>query len=153
VPLASPAAVTAPEAEVMTPPCSIHDDRLLELETEQASHTAQLRAGSEMFHSLQESIGTLSRQVSLSMDRIEGKVDRLSNTVGDIRVELGRHGVQIVALTEKEAKEERVLEERKKTAFEYAVKIGGTLVILTLASVAGAHGREWLAALLRAVAG
>lgn len=118
-------------------PCSIHDDRLRELETEQASHAAQLRAGAEMFSTIQENIKLIHKHLSESTDRVEKTcssiredVRGLTSQVADMRVEQATQKVELTNIK----REDRPFELIKKLK-PYAM--GATIAGAMAAGAAG----------------
>jgi hypothetical protein len=148
------------EAEVLPAPCSIHDDRLRELETEQASHAAQLRAGNQMFENIQESIRSLSGHVSDSMTRVERTVDRLAgevstlnSQVADVRVKQAAHDTTLSSLTAQKKREDEEAADKRKTLREYGGRVAWVFLFFTLSALAGRYGPGWLVDLFKLMAG
>ncbi len=154
------APLAADGIEAMPAPCSIHDDRLRELETEQASHAAQFRAGNQMFENIQESIRMLSGHVSDSMTRVERTVDRLASEVStlnsqvaDVRVKQTTHDATLTSLTAHKEKEEEEAEDKRKTLRSYAGKIVWVIIFFTASAIAGRYGPGWMVELFKTIAG
>lgn len=148
------------EVVALPAPCSIHDDRLRALETEQADHAAQLRAGSQMFESVQESIRMLTNHVSDSMGRVEKTVERLAvevstlnGQVGDLRVKQAEYDGKLSGLVVMHEREAAADDERKKTIREYVTKVGlGVLKVAGIILVIR-YGPVWLADAVKVLSG
>ena len=163
------AVAPAPEEDdaVLSPPCSIHDDRIRELETEQAAQRAQLAAGTEMFRSIQDSIRSLSDNVRDSMYRVESRVGEvasdvkaLNEKVSAVQVRQATHEEQLKEAARDRAFERDAVQEEKEARKErkrfwrgLALKVGIPFVTLSLAAVASKSGRSLLAEILKAIAG
>lgn len=151
----------------LSAPCNIHDDRLRELETEQASQRAQLAAGADMFRAIQDSIRTLSEGVRDSMTRVEfsmaevaSDVRNINEKVSQVQVKQASHEEQLKAaaqdrLDEKEAAKDVVesRRERNRTIRDWAFRISLAVIGSGGAVIAASHGKGLLEAILKAIAG
>jgi len=113
-----------------------------------------------MFGSIQESIRMLSTHVGESMNRVENTVNRvaddvrvLTTQVTDLRIKQDDHGKTLEELIQARREALAAERERTKTVISAVMKIATAVVCLGLASLAGAHGKEWLATLFRVLAG
>ncbi len=145
------------ESSVSQPsPCTIHDDRIRELEQGYAAHEAQLRAGSSMFESIQDSIRMLSNHVSDSMSRVESTVARVGDDVrqvatqlADVRVQQAEQAAAVAELKQDKTEREERWKVYRENILRYLVPAG----LVIAGTLAGAHGKQWLAELLKAIAG
>ena len=138
-------------------PCSIHDDRLREIETEQASHSAQLQGEARILETIQNSIQMLHQHVTEStqrtergLDQVLSKVDDLSKQVTGVMIEQARHGAEIQQLKQAGAAQPpKVFKTIGLWRRTKPYLIGAGLVMLIL--VGAIMGRPGLEAVLKLV--
>lgn len=153
-------AAEAMEAPVIPAPCSTHDDRLRELERHSVDHSAQLRAGSEMFVNIQARMNEMHSDMKDAMGRIEtavghvsGKVDSLVDQVADLRVKQATQGQKVEVIEAKHAEEEAEASERKKAIIHAGFSVLKWAAVIILSGVATKYGITWLADVLKSISG
>lgn len=141
-------------------PCGIHDSRLRELESEQASQQSQLSANSSTLNSIHGSIGMLSDHVRDAMSRVENTVNRvaddvkaLSSQVSELRIEQVVQKNAVEEISKQHTDEAKILDDRKSAIKNFILKALGIAIALIGASVAGANGKNWLETFFKTIAG
>lgn len=161
----APLAAAQAEDDVLPAPCSIHDDRLRELETEQAAQRAQLVAGTEMFRAIQDSIKSLNDNVRDSMNRVETRVAEVSSDVkaltekvNEVQVQQAGHEEQLKEAARDRAEDREAIKEadnakkeRRRFWVGVALKVGIPVFTLSAATIASKSGRSLLAEILKAI--
>jgi len=151
----TPAIAKDVETDVYTP-CHLHEDRIRELETGQASHAGQLKVGEEIHKSVQNTLMIFSEtmdRMGRSMERFEAKLDRLDAKVSDVQVEQASQKSKLDNMSKKLEVEEKTVEERRKTYKDIAFRYVFPPLLIIAAGIAGSHGRSWLAAIFKAMSG